>query len=162
DIGTGLLFRSLMCGPCSSSALTYRDLHSDNEMFRASMSYVTGRHAAKVGLTVNPGTADFYYYSLADYEVRVLRGAPTPAVFLPTPFETVDKMTKNALFAQDQWTVNRLTLNLGVRFDWFRTHYPDVQLAATNLLPARNYPGAQVLNWQDLSPRLGASYDVFG
>jgi hypothetical protein len=162
DIGTGVLFRSLMCGPCSSSALTYRDLHSNNEVFRASASYVTGRHAAKVGLTINPGTADFYYYSLADYEVRLLRGVPTAAVFLPTPFETIDKMSKNALFAQDQWTVSRLTLNLGARFDWFTTHYPDVHLAATDLLPVRNYPGAQVLNWQDLSPRLGASYDVFG
>src|SRR5262249_19782870 len=47
-------------------------------------------------------------------------------------------------------------------YDWFRTNYPDVHLQATQLLPAREFPGQQVLNWKDLTPRLGFSYDVFG
>ena len=30
------------------------------------------------------------------------------------------------IFAQDQWTIDRLTLNLGARYDWFRGGLPAV------------------------------------
>ena len=162
DLGTGTVFRSLRCGPCSSSALTYRDLYSDNYTVRGSVSYVTGAHAFRAGLIVNPATADFSYFSLSDYEVQLLNGVPRSVVFLPTPFQVVDSFNKVAAFIQDQWTVNKLTMNLGLRFDQFASHYPDVNLQATRLLPARSFPGANVLSWQDLAPRLGASYDLFG
>jgi hypothetical protein len=53
-------------------------------------------------------------------------------------------------------------VNAGGRFDFHRTAYEAVQLPATNLLPARQFAGADVLNWRDFSPRLGVSYDLFG
>jgi hypothetical protein len=53
-------------------------------------------------------------------------------------------------------------MNLGLRFDSIDTSYPDYHLAATHVLPARDFPGADVLRWRDLSPRLGVAYDVFG
>jgi hypothetical protein len=58
--------------------------------------------------------------------------------------------------------MDRLTLNGGLRFDWLKTNYPGQAEPANALLPARNFAGADVLNWKDLSPRLGAAYDVFG
>jgi hypothetical protein len=53
-------------------------------------------------------------------------------------------------------------MNLGLRFDSIDTRYPDYNLAATNILPARDFPGADVLKWRDLSPRVGVVYDLFG
>jgi len=54
------------------------------------------------------------------------------------------------LYAQDDWTIaNRLTLNLGVRFDHWSVEFID---ATRNDLPV----------WNDISPRVGANFDVFG
>ena len=67
------------------------------------------------------------------------------------------------LYAQDQWTLKRLTLNLGVRYDYLSASVP----AQTR--PAGRFTGAVDLqeinnlpNWNDVSPRLGAAYDLFG
>jgi hypothetical protein len=67
-----------------------------------------------------------------------------------------------ALYAQDQWTMRNITINAGVRYDRFTSSYPDLHVPATEFLPtARDYPGAGVLNWTDLDPRIGISWDPF-
>src|SRR5207237_10665306 len=67
------------------------------------------------------------------------------------------------VFAQDQWTVKRMTLNAGVRFDYFKSSVPSQSLAATRFLPARSYAAVdQVLGWKDIDPRFGIAYDLFG
>ena len=141
-----------------------RLVRSNNYFYRGSMSYATGGHALKAGVIGNPGSVQFTIFGLPDtpYELRLLNGVPVAVVYLPVPYGTDTRMNKLALFAQDQWTLKRATVNAGLRFDWLRTSYPDYQLAATRLLPARQFPGSDVLNWKDLSPRLGFSYDVRG
>ena len=67
------------------------------------------------------------------------------------------------VFAQDQWTLNRMTLNLGVRMDYFKSSIPEQSLPATRFLPARTYDAVdQVLGWSDINPRIGVAYDLFG
>src|SRR6185503_20307595 len=69
------------------------------------------------------------------------------------------------LFAQDQWTIRRLTLNAGVRFDYFNAYVPAQHLSPGPNVPTRNVDFAQVddvPNWKNTSPRLGASFDLFG
>ena len=41
------------------------------------------------------------------------------------------------LYAQDRWTMNRLTLNLGVRFEYVNAEVPDDHLPAGEFVPAR-------------------------
>lgn len=54
-------------------------------------------------------------------------------------------------------------MNGGLRFDWFRTSYPDQVLPAAQFRPQElRFTGAQVLDWKDLNPRVGVSYDLFG
>jgi hypothetical protein len=66
-------------------------------------------------------------------------------------------------YAQDQWTLDRLTLNLGLRLDWFRSDFPDQNVAPTLYVPVeRSFPGQVVVSWKDLNPRLGASWDILG
>ena len=67
------------------------------------------------------------------------------------------------LFAQDQWTIDRLTLNMGVRFDYHHSANP------ATVRPAGRSPGElpfdavdDVPNWKDMNPRLGVAYDLFG
>ena len=72
-----------------------------------------------------------------------------------------------AFYLQDTFTVKRLTLNLGVRWD----HQSDEALASTvaanpiipNIMPAINFPGIEGgVVWNDISPRLGMTYDLTG
>src|SRR5207249_2167746 len=59
--------------------------------------------------------------------------------------------------------LKRLTMNMGVRFDWFRSDYPDQFVSPTRYVPvARVIQRMEVTNWTDLSPRLGVAYDLFG
>jgi hypothetical protein len=67
------------------------------------------------------------------------------------------------LFAQDQWTIDRLALNLGARFDYFNAYVPAQTRPAGRFTPVFEFAGIDnVGNFTDLSPRLGAAYDLFG
>ncbi len=81
------------------------------------------------------------------------------------PYFNVNREEDHAVFGQDQWRVKRLTLNLGLRFDWFQATDPQQTVPANPQygLAAKIY-GAQsnVVDWKDLNPRLGAAYDLFG
>jgi hypothetical protein len=73
----------------------------------------------------------------------------------------------HAIYVQDTYTVRRLTLNLGVRWD----RQADAALAADvpanpiipAIMPAISFPGIDSgVVWNDISPRLGMTYDLFG
>jgi hypothetical protein len=75
---------------------------------------------------------------------------------------------------QDQWTLGRWTLNLGVRDDWYYGWVPEQSTPGDT----SKWPGAPERNdwlgertfaavkgvpsWMDLNPRIGAAYDIFG
>ena len=66
-------------------------------------------------------------------------------------------------FAQDQWTVKRLTLNLGLRFDYLNGSAPAFDVPAGTWVPERHFDAVEnIPNWKDWSPRLGAVYNLFG
>ena len=129
---------------------------------RSSATYVTGSHSIKVGGSFFKGT---YHRPVSVFGNVVLRldgGAASQAVLtLPTNrHDSVDG--DGALFAQDRWTIGRLTANVGVRLDWLRTSVPDQVLPASVWLGEQQFAGRDVLDWKDLSPRLGIAYDPFG
>jgi hypothetical protein len=67
------------------------------------------------------------------------------------------------VYAQDQWTINDLTLNVGLRWDrlygWdpAQTRPAGPFSAAIDISRIENVP-----NWKALRPRIGAAYDLFG
>jgi hypothetical protein len=71
---------------------------------------------------------------------------------------------EGGLYAQDKWTMNRLTLNLGVRLDWFNASIPGYHLSGSAITPLRNYdvPTYQSVRQKDLTPKLAAAWDVNG
>jgi hypothetical protein len=100
----------------------------------------------------------------------------------PTESSTVehDSMKHYGFFVQDSVTIKeRLTLNLGVRYDTSTGRFPEQTHNATpdpyGILHTGptlkgtsiawddyTFPEYKVLTWSHLSPRLGFSYDVFG
>ena len=67
------------------------------------------------------------------------------------------------IYAQDQWRINRLTLNYGVRLDFLNARVDAQDIAAGPFTPARNFDAIEnVPNWKDVDPRFGVAYDLFG
>lgn len=130
---------------------------------RASVSYVTGSHAVKVGVQIEQGINNQDQVVHGDVNYIFLNGVPNQVTQWATPFLQKNRAREVAVYGQDQWTLNRLTLNAGLRLDWFVGRVPAQNLPAGQFVPARNFDAVEnVPNWKDVSPRLGASYDLFG
>ena len=73
-------------------------------------------------------------------------------------------MHDGGIYAQDRWTVDRLTLNLGVRWDFYRTSFPAQTLGPTVYTPNRNvtFAAGDLASFNDITPKLGVAYDLFG
>ena len=78
--------------------------------------------------------------------------------------ESIEQMNADlGIFAQDAWTMKRLTLNVGGRFDYFNAEVPALSAPASTWVPARERPAYKnVPNWKDWAIRLAAAYDLFG
>jgi hypothetical protein len=154
---------------------TYTHTFTDenNRVYRGSLSYVTGSHAAKFGfLFMTVFKKDFPEPRLESY--TLVNGTPSSVTYVPNWGGFVDDPAralidvdyvrpKGGLFAQDQWTLKRMTINAGLRFDLYRQSYPEQTYPATPIIPVpRTYAALEQARWQDVSPRLALAYDVFG
>jgi hypothetical protein len=69
-----------------------------------------------------------------------------------------------AFYAQEQWTKDRLTLQAALRFDHAWSSFPEQQIGPSVTIPnAIVLPAQQgIKGYNDLSPRIGVAYDLFG
>jgi hypothetical protein len=69
-------------------------------------------------------------------------------------------------YVGDTWRMNRLTLNLGARFSHETTQAKasdaPANSIAPDLIPALHFPGQDGPTFNNVSPRLGATYDLMG
>jgi hypothetical protein len=130
----------------------------------SAMTYVTGSHAFKTGIQFGTGFQITDQWIHGDLIQQYRNGVPDAVQTKNTPTnQSVRMNNETALYAQDVWTIKRLTLNLGLRFDHLNESVDPQTAAAGRFVPARSFPEQPDLpNWNDLSPRLGASYDLFG
>src|SRR5688572_9701520 len=133
---------------------------------QASVSYVTGTHSLKVGFLDTWGTRDESYENIpANVRYRFNNGVPNQITQIATPYGFTSNLgAELGVYAQDKWTMDRLTLNLGVRFDYLNINFPEQHLGPAPLVPNRDitFPESDYLGWKDISPRVGAAYDLFG
>ena len=70
---------------------------------------------------------------------------------------------QTSLFAQDQWTLNRLTLQGAIRWDRPWSWFPETVEPASRFFPGATFARTDgVTGYNDISPRIGAAYDVMG
>jgi len=146
----------------------YQILHDDRWHERLAVSYITGSHSFKLGVDLNQFSQGLKHYSdpflvnqAKSYTFR--NQVPVSVTIYTGPYGPYQTATENGVYAQDQWTVRRLTLNLGLRYAVYDAFIPESHLAAGPFVPARDFPAVKHSpQWRNLSPRLGAAYDLFG
>src|SRR2546427_10020852 len=93
----------------------------------------------------------------------IMGRTPTHVHYSAEPFADAGRQRTLGLFTDDLWSINRVTLNLGLRFDYLNGRVPALDLDAGPFVPARSFPEVtNVPNWKDVNPRVGAAYDLFG
>jgi hypothetical protein len=168
----GVIERSAMYG---RAGLTYRGPFTFSKYdnvpwnWRAAASYVTGAHSAKLGYQ---GAYQMYdrHTFVNSTQMRYIfnNGAPIGVNYYVAPsFDFSDRTEMHAIYAQDQWTKGRMTLQGAVRYDYVTSWAPDggngsEQTSRFNPQPIAFERTVSVRGYHDINPRLGFSYDLFG
>ena len=67
------------------------------------------------------------------------------------------------IFAQDSWTLKRLTINAGLRYEKLNAQVLEGDSPAGRFVPERRFAAVEDLpNWRDWAPRFALVYDLFG
>ena len=131
----------------------------------ASASYITGAHAIKTGMTMQWGTNSRTFTSNAEINQLLFNNGNPIAVVVTNGPTTAQQKVKRDLgfYIQDTWTIDRLTLNFGGRYDHFNAQVPAQSAPAGIWIAARDFAAIEnVPNWNDWSVRLAGAYDLFG
>jgi hypothetical protein len=154
-----------------TTGMTYRAMQTFNNTlvpnfaYRAAASYVTGTHNMKVGFNRTHGFQITRTYQFQPYQYRFNNGVPNQVTIFATPYSVENHEDNDlGLYAQDRWTLNRMTVGLALRYDHFGTSFPEQHLGPGLLVPNRDltFPAQDNTAWNDLTYRTGFSYDVFG
>ena len=154
-------------GALPGGITSYSDQGDDSNNFnqRLSVSYVTGSHAFKAGAQTIQG--HYYFTGMqrgVNQESYVFRnGAPILINQFAGPFQSMTRLHGEGFFAQDQWTLKRLTVNGGVRYDHFNGRPLDQDIPAGKYRPAFHVAERKNLpDFKDVTYRVGVAYDLFG
>jgi hypothetical protein len=140
--------------------------NQQHNVWRASMSYVTGAHSFKVGYQA--AYEVYRQIQLVDNQLSYSfnNGVPIQFTMRIAPHEQSNRTRYDGFYAQDQWTRNRLTLQGAVRYEHAWSWFPagengviaDNQFSSAYIFPRQD----GVTGYNDITPRMGAAYDVFG
>ena len=144
------------------SRTTYSKLQANATLSHFADDFIHGNHEFKVGVQYTRGYASSIY-SYSGGVVYYDWGGEPYAAYLQNPYKYGSSINKLGVFADDSWAVtNRLTLNLGLRFD----HQDGNILTVDEIDAQRKETGAKikgidnVLVWNNWAPRLGLIYQL--
>jgi hypothetical protein len=174
-------------------------------VWRASASYVSGAHSMKFGYQgawhvddeKNFTNSNYYSMTVQNGLASCSNGTPTscPGVSITetlNPYQIHNDVRYDALYAQDQWVLGRVTLQGAIRFDHAWSYFPDESIGGVPFYPgqitfAQNDPtlntasaalcGAlpaggvpvgsgtcinNVTGYKNITPRMGMAWDARG
>src|SRR5439155_19739481 len=115
--------------------------------------YITGSHAMKMGISVEHVWHEGFNYVNHNINYTFNNGVPNRVAEYSTPYTQKSGVKAElALFAQDQWTIKRLTLNYGLRYAYFNAGVPAQHADPTQFVPfARDFAQVNCVPcWHDL------------
>jgi hypothetical protein len=139
---------------------------------------ILGRHEIKLGTTWMfqfTGTNE-PYGNHGNYQLVFNQGVPVQIKVYNYPLASnLQKLTEGGAFTQDTWRLGqRVTVNLGLRFDSFHSWVPEQTKPAgtfgtpwdLSVSPAKGaqltQPRVDAGTWRNLAPRLGMVWDITG
>ena len=137
----------------------------DRNHLTTALSYVTGSHNFKTGFQWSFGQDRNDASSHGDINTQQYRnGVPESVIVTINPYATEEYVRNDiGIYAQDTWKVERLSLSAGVRYEYFNSMVQEQWRAAGRFVDGAIFPEIKgVPIWHDVSPRLGAAYDLFG
>jgi len=142
----------------------------------ASASYVTGSHNMKFGFQRTWGHFNHTTDANADLYENFASGVNNGGTGVPftrpvtvtvrnTPVASGEVLNQDlGIYGQDSWTIKRLTVNAGLRWERLNAQVIEGNSPAGRFVPARHFD--EVLNlpdWKsDWAPRFAVVYDLFG
>ena len=148
--------------------LTYRGMTWDSNFLfptqlRGSVSYVTGSHSAKFGATKTFNIYDDRSNNPNPIAYRFNNGVPNQLTLTDSPRYRLYRMYTSGMYAQDSWTIRRLTLQGGVRLDLAHSFFPEQKAGFTRYVPnGFSIPAQDGAKLHDVTPRMAMSYDLNG
>ena len=132
------------------------------------VTYVTGSHLFRAGVQsiqqrYNEFATGPSYTSRPPIAYVMFNGTPIQLAQLAAPNFFNLRMLDLGLFAQDAWTIDRLTINAGVRYDYTTSYSPEFVRPAGFFLDELTWPAmSDFSNFHDIAPRVAAAYDLTG
>jgi hypothetical protein len=142
--------------------------HQSHNTWRASASYVTGAHSLKAGYAAAYEVTDIFENRPSHgLQYRFNGGRPDQITQRVGKWQFANRTRFDAFYVQDQWTVNRLTLQGALRYERAWSFAPE---GMNGLLEPSRFGGEartqprrdNVTGYNDIAPRMGLAYDVFG
>jgi hypothetical protein len=143
----------------------FADNYTGAYAWRVSGSYITGAHSFKIGYQGSRFTDDRTWFTNdQNLTYRVNNGIPNQLTQSISPWVNNARAAWTAFYAQEQWTLGRVTLQGALRYDRASSWFPEQTIGPTRFLPnALRFPETKgVDSYNDITPRIGAAWDVFG
>ena len=127
-------------------------------------SYVTGSHSMKFGYQGNHWRDDReIFVNNKGLQYTFFGAGPVSLTQYANAYNVNARAMQTSLFAQDQWTINRLTLQGALRWDHPWSWFPEQVQPASRFFPGATFEKTTgVTGYNDITPRMGAAYDLFG
>jgi len=145
----------------ASDNLLHQPFGQSNVM--ASLSYITGSHAFKVGGLYLRASRETVAQNNLSESYTLAGQVPQAVTYYAYPNVSKSGITQSAIYAQDQWTLRDVTFNLGLRLDLFSADAFATESPAGRWVPERVFPAVDdIVSWRDANLRLGVAYNLFG
>ncbi len=121
------------------------DNRTGSYIWKANLAYVTGRHSFKVGYQHTLMTDDrTWSTNSTDLWYRFNNGVPNQLTQTISPWINNARAGWDAVFAQEQFTMGRLTLQGALRFDVAKSWFPEQNIGPDRFLPvAYHFDGSK-------------------
>jgi hypothetical protein len=137
--------------------------YPDRYNVQGAVSYVTGAHNFKTGVQWNWGPYENTRATNADLQQVYRTGVPFQVTVYNTPLRYQDALLSDVgIYAQDTWTLRRLTVNGGLRWEYLNSEVSAAESPAGRFVGERRFDAIPMPIWKDLAPRFGVVYDLFG
>jgi hypothetical protein len=129
-------------------------------------NFAGGSHNFKVGGEYLDESGNVLWeQAYTDSVVHYLsNGVPNSVRLYISGTSSQNALATTSLFVTDTWTIRKLTLNVGARFDRYRVWLPEQTVPVARFNPtARTYEEiSEVVAFNHIVPRVGATYDLMG